>query len=262
MAARPALLALAIAAATLLPATTGEAETARSLDSSYSVSFLRLPVGRVDADVKLDGDAFSVNTSFSSAGLLRIFESMHGTMQARGKLAAGRVRPDRFHINYVEGDDSGATTVTFRGGNVADVKLVPKPNPDKPKDYVAIRPDDLKSVADPLSALFLAPGNQGEICRRTLRLFDGETRADLVLSPGPIGPVVGYSGDAVTCNAGFVPVSGYRRSDDTYEYLRRRGRISLQYVPVPDAGAYTLLRLEVHTSMGTIRLDASRIKIE
>ncbi len=168
---------------------------------------------------------------------------------------------EKFHLSYRHGSATGSISLAFRDGDAVGADLEP-PTTSHPPDYIPIGASQLKSVVDPLSALFLGAGSQADICNRTLRVYEGYLRIDVVLSLEKIGPVPGYAGDAVTCAGRIEPLAGFASSDHTYSYLREKGRLVLDMAPVPGTGVYTLLNASVQTSIGTFRLTAHRIAIE
>lgn len=235
-----------------LVSATAQAETFKS---RYTISYLGLPVGRSQFTSSFDGDRFSVQGSFSSAGLASIFDSTEGSARISGRFVGGRTQPDRYEITYSEGDKKKRTSVEFSGGNVVKTENIP---PLKVrKDRVELKPGDLRTVADPLSATLVRAKSLDEVCGRTVHLYDGEIRADLQLSL--VGKDEWNGSEAITCKARFIPVAGYRKGKKAIEYLRDKSRISITFAALERTGVYAPVGASVGTQIGTITISADAL---
>ena len=96
---------------------------------------------------------------------------------------------------------------------------------------MALGPGDLAAVADPMAALLIPADGPESVCGRTVRLFDGELRADLKLTFVSTGRAEagGTERETVTCRLGFTPVSGYRKDKRALEFLRTRSRMKVVF---------------------------------
>jgi len=94
------------------------------------------------------------------------------------------------------------------------------------------------------------------VCNRTIRIYDGEMRADLRLAPA------GASGGQVTCSAKFEPVAGYRPSRSALKYLRDRSRITIAFAPLADTGFYAPVDASIGTQVGTVRIVAQSMRTQ
>ncbi|RUM97705.1 DUF3108 domain-containing protein [Pseudaminobacter arsenicus] len=247
------------AAASAVPAA---AETkAASFQSEYSLSLLGFTVARSSFSSTFQGDRFSVRGSMASAGLAKIFDSTKGTISASGRFSGPRPRPESFASDYVSGKKAQRTEISFARGNVARTVNVP-PLKKRGSDWVPVATADLRAVADPISATLVRADNPKEICGRTVKMFDGEMRADLVLNYSSTEPVsiAGYEGKAVFCNARFVPVAGYRKGHRSIEYLRNRSKIAIAFAPVGTTGIYAPIYATVGTQIGTVTIRARKFE--
>ncbi|MGB3391508.1 MAG: DUF3108 domain-containing protein [Pseudaminobacter sp.] len=247
------------AAASAVPAA---ADTeAASFQSEYSLSLLGFTVARSSFSSTFQGDKFSVRGSMASAGLAKIFDSTKGTISASGRFSGHRPRPENFASDYVSGKKAQKTAISFSGGNVAKTVNVP-PLKKRGSDWVPVGTDHLRAVADPISAALVRADNPKEICERRIKMYDGEMRADLVLSYASIEPVsiAGYEGKAVFCNARFVPVAGYRKGHKSIEYLRNRSKIAIAFAPVGTTGIYAPIYATVGTQIGTVIIRARKFE--
>lgn len=251
----------AMAVAVLFTSGSAGAAAAQSFRSEYTISFLGLTIARSKFDSSFDGDRFSLRGSMSSAGIAQIFDDTKGTVSASGRFSGTSPRPDDFVTNYVSGSKAKKTEIGFSGGNVSKVVNVP-PLKKPDDDWVPVAKADLRAVLDPLSATLVRADKPDQVCSRTVKMFDGEMRANLVLSYVSTGPVSipGYSGEAVTCSARFVPVGGYRSGHKSIEYLKNRSKIAISFAPIGTTGVYAPVYATVGTQIGTITIRARKFE--
>lgn len=246
--------------AAILPGAAATAQ-AGAFKSEYSLTILGLTVARSSFSSTFEEDRFSIRGSIASAGLARIFDSTTGTIATSGRFSGGKARPENFASDYVSGKKAQRTEIGFSGGNVTSTVNVP-PLKKRGDDWVPVKPADLRAVTDPISATLVRAKEPGSICERRIKVFDGEMRADLVLSYSSTEPVsiAGYEGKAVFCSARFVPVAGYRKGHRSIEYLRNRSRIAIAFAPVCTTGIYAPIYATVGTQIGTVTIRARRFE--
>jgi hypothetical protein len=232
-----------------------------SFSGEYGVSFLGLPVATSQFNSTFRDGAYSVKGAFSAAGLARIFDDTKGSISSSGRIADGAARPARFHSDYTSGKKAYTIDIRFAGGDVASTRVTPPPK-KRGKDWIAIRPRDLRDVADPLAVTMVGADSLDKVCGRKVRLYDSEMRADLTLSYVSSGSisVKGYSGPTVTCQLHFDPVSGYRKGRKAIDFVRTKSRIMVTFAPLGQTGVYAPIRATVGTEIGTITIQARRFE--
>lgn len=226
----------------------------------YSLSFLGLSVARATFDSRIDSLSYSVEGTVRSAGLARIFDDTRGTLSASGAFAGGDVRPRHFRADYVSGKKRGVVDIRFKGGDVDEVVTVPPPR--KRRNWVPLGPGDLEAVADPMAALLIPADGPRGVCGRTVKLFDGELRADLKLTFVSAGKAqaAGYEGETVTCRLGFNPVAGYRKDKRALAFLKSRSRMKVVFAEVGETGIYAPVHATIGTEIGTITMRVRRVE--
>lgn len=249
------------AAAALFTSLMANAAAAETFRSEYTVSFLGLTIARSKFNSTFDGDRFSVSGTMSSAGIGEIFDDTKGTVSTSGRFSGASPRPEGFATNYISGRKAQKTEIAFSSGDVSKVVNMP-PLKKRGNDWVSVGEADLRAVADPLSATLVRADTPDKVCSRTVKMFDGEMRANLVLSYVSTGPmsIDGYSGDAITCSARFVPVAGYRKGYKSIEYLKNRSKITVSFAPVGTTGIYAPIHATVGTQIGTITIWARKFE--
>jgi hypothetical protein len=170
------------------------------------------------------------------------------------------VRPGAYALTYVSGNKNKSTNIGFSGGSVVSTQNVP---PVRPKgEWIALEASQLKAVSDPLTGMVVRAASLAEVCSRTVRVFDGQTRADFVMTLLREGTykTKGYSGPVAECAVRFVPVSGYQKGKKQLEYLRRNKNIRMTFAPIGDTGLYAPIAARVGTTVGTVSVDAVRFE--
>lgn len=251
------LLAAAIAGTVLASAGASAAE--RSFRAEYVVSLFGLPIAKADFDSRFGERRFSIDGTLSSSGIARLFDKTTGTTTVTGVIGRDGASPRTFSSAYTSGKKSSRTTIRFEGDRVVEAKNEPRRR-KLPENWVRVSKKDLASVFDPISATLIRARSASEVCGRTLRVFDGEMRADLKLTQRSTGTMRGFDGEAVTCDARLVPVAGYRKGHKQLDYLSRQSDISITFVKLADTGFYTPADASIGTQIGTVRVTARKIE--
>lgn len=256
---RAALTGLTALVAALAAAAPAAAER-QSFRADYSVSLLGLPIGSARFESSFTEDSFRINGTLRSSGLARLIDKTDGKTRVAGSIGPDGVQPRVFAIDYVQGKHKGSVAMRFSGDRIASTTVKPKPK-KRSSRWVPLADDHLRATLDPISSTLIRAGNPREVCNRTISFFDGELRGDLKLSHRSTGQVDGFAGEAVTCDARFVPVAGYQKGRKQIDYMRDRGRISITFVPLGKTGFYTPADASFSTPMGPMRVTARRIEL-
>ena len=258
---RKALLFTAAIALAFLPAQGLAASGSKTFSGEYTVTYLGLPVAESTVATTFSGDNFKIKGSLSSAGVGQFFDSTRAKLNVRGKFRGGATRPDAYSVEYTSGKRTKRTSLRFRDGNVSRTDNVP-PLKNKGRDWVRLGESDLRAVADPLSWTLVRANKAADVCQRRIKVFDGEMRVDLKLSSAGTEAVAfpGFEGEAVTCNAQFVPVAGYRKGKEAIEFLARESRITIAFAPLGETGVFAPVRATVGTQIGPITIRARRLE--
>lgn len=260
--ARPRLAAALLAAlGAAVPSGAPQAAGGGTFHGEYTVSYLGLTVIRASFDSRYEGDRYTVKGSVAAAGLARLFDDTSGTLTATGRVAGGQVVPQAFRADYKSGKKASLLELGFSGGTVTSTKVLPPPKP-RPKDWVPLGPGDLRGVLDPTASTIVPAASLDSVCDRTVRTYDGEMRADLVMSFVSKGEtsVPGYKGETVTCRMRFEPVSGYRKGRKGLQYLRTKSRILVTFAPLGQTGVYAPVYATIGTEIGTLTVTARRFE--
>lgn len=232
----------------------------RVFNADYTVSFLGLKIARSSFTTSLDGPGYAVKGRFSSAGVAALFDSTNGTADLAGRVGSQGYEPSSYALRYVYGKRKSRTDITFGRGTVTSAENAPASTAARAADYIPVTKDDLRAALDPLSALMVRADAPDAVCRRTLRVFDGETRVDLALSPAGVMPfeAAGFKGEAVRCKVRFIPLAGYRKSREAIEFLRSKAALEIAFADTGVNGVWAPVSASIGTQVGTVRIRATR----
>ena len=242
-----------------VPASAGSGHVAAKL----KLRFAGLPVGRFKYGVTLRDAAYTLSGRTETTGVAKVFAKTEATFSSQGKVSGAAPTPRKHKMRYTSDGKRGSLDMGFQGGALARNKVSPKVKPRK--DRVAVKPSHLASVLDPISAVLLpAPVNAtlAQVCSRTLPVYDGQNRFDIVLAPKRTvnGSAKGYRGPVHVCAARYRPVSGHRASRDSVKRMAAERRIEIGFAPVGDSGTWSLFQFRFPTKYGPASGEAYSFK--
>jgi hypothetical protein len=256
--------ALAAAVAVLGPACRpAQAET--SLDARYAISVAGLIVGEGIWTVRIDKDRYSTRADGTFTGIWRLLAGGEVFSSASGNVR-GRLSPTRYEANFALDEAIEAVRMSLRDGAVKDLAVEP-PLPDV-ADRVPVGEADRRGVTDPLTAGLMAAPAAGDVlapgaCERTLAMFDGGHRYDMVLSfkrMDEVKAVEGYRGPVVVCAMAYRPISGHSPSGYRVKHLMGRRGMEMWLAPIASTRLLAPFRIAVPTLLGTAMLDAVKFE--
>lgn len=248
------LTGLALALVTLTPLAAGATEY--RYNTSYSVALGILPIARMTFQTEVEADRYTISGQFHSSGLVDVVREVAANSTVTGRLAGGRMQPERYALDYKSGKRASTYEVLFAGGDVVETKVTPKR--PKPETWVPVKPSDLKAVLDPIGAL-LIPGD-ADVCSQTLPVYDGESRMDLVLSPNRKTSFEAgkAKGEAIVCSVRYVPKSGYRKGRKDIEYLKSVDGMEIWFAKTATLKLYAPVYAKIPTRYGTVHVTAEK----
>lgn len=254
-----ALLAAAVAAT---PASAADATWPSDVSARYKLFFNGFDVGAYQFQSRFDGKAYAASSSAEVSAMFGAFR-WRGTIESRGTLAGNAAQPQTYQMNY-KAKKIGSVTLAFDKSGVKSVALVPAKPPHP--DAVPIKPEQLKNVFDPMtSILTMTHASGGKPCDKTIPVFDGKARFDLVLSYKGTEKIVdkkpsGQPAQLVVCNVKYVPVAGHKPKDFVNPWVNYAS-IEIAFRPVPSANVYVPYRITVPTSIGAAVMSAENVTI-
>ncbi len=257
----------ASAAVTLAFAVTGAHAQAQTLKVDYALSLAGLSLGTAALSSTFEGSKYKLGGNVKLSGLARLMTGGKGAATASGAIAGSQVQPTAFAVTAKSSSEQRTLRMGIAGGNVAGVEIEP---PYEPKpDRVPVREADKKGVVDPMSALLMPAAASAGLtdpaqCKRTIPVFDGAMRFDIVLSYGETknvdGP--GYSGPVLVCNVRYVPIAGHRPARPATKFMTENKDISVWLAPVEGQRVLVPVRIALQTMFGMGVAEASNWNVE
>ena len=257
------LLALLLAASCASTAGAADETWPASVVAHYKLSFGGFDVGGYDFKSQSDGKAYAAAGTATVSALFGAFK-WTGSMDAKGALTSDAAQPTSYQLNFKTKSKSGSVTMKFDKGAVSAVALVPNKPPSAAA--VPVKPENLKSVFDPLtSILALSHAGAGDPCDKKIPIFDGKDRFDLVLSRKGQEPVTekkqsGQPTQLVVCRVKYVPIAGHKPKDFENPWVSY-GAIEIALRPIPSAHLYVPYRVTIPTTLGPAVMTAETIEI-
>jgi hypothetical protein len=257
-----ALIALSLATAVLGAGAqaAGEAPAAR-FTAAYGLSFLNLPAGEASLAVERSGERYALELEAGLRGLAGVFFDGAGKATVAGSATRAGAVTATFRIDSRYGGKPITVALDLAGGRVRSASVAPPPTPRE--DRVPVAPEDKVGVVDPLTMLTIPLGAAPldvALCDRRIPVFDGASRADLVLSRGRLATVTegAYRGPALDCRVRWVPISGHRSGGSNVRRMAANDDMQVRFAPILDGTLLLPLSITVATGWGTVRIEATR----
>jgi hypothetical protein len=243
-------------------ASSGAHAASETVKGDYVVTYLGLTVARSSMVSRVDGNSYTIDGSVATAGLGKIFDDTKATLQVRGAVSKSGVAPATAFSDYRHEKKPKKLTIRFAKGNVTATEMDPPPKP-RAADWVVVSDAQLKGVIDPISAFLVKADSFDTVCNQSMKLYDGEMRFDLQLTPKAIEDfkIDGYTGKGATCTVKFSPVAGYRANKKSIKFMRDKSRMTITFAPLGTTGIYAPIRATVGTEIGTLTLSARKVEM-
>jgi hypothetical protein len=262
-AARAVFAVLPIVVALVLAGPVAADET--RLKVKYGISVSGFPVASARLDFKLNGKGYTVEGSAKATGIARLFSDGRGKVSAKGTLKGARPVPAVFTYDFTDDGDKETLKMAFSGNRVGKIELNPPVSPKKLKRRVPLKRSHKIGVLDPLSALFI-PAKADNVCNRTLPIFDGEERFDLVLTPKRTDRFRGgrknYKGRVVVCAVSYRPIAGHRPGKKEVKRMQRNSGMEIWMAPIGDTGVMAPVLGRLTTKYGPAVVRARRFQLQ
>lgn len=241
----------------------GASKWPSSVSSRYKLSFNGFDVGDYSFESTTNGKTYSATSTANVSALFGAFK-WKGTITANGAIAPENPRPVSYQMNYRTKSKAGLIRLGFDTSGVKTLAVEPKKYPSP--EAVPVKPEHMKSVFDPMSAIMaLTHAGAGNPCSKKLAVFDGKVRFNLTLSPKgherlSEAKPSGQPKELHICKVKYDPVAGHKPKDFVNPWVDY-GAIEIALRPVPSAGVYVPYRITVPTTLGAAVMVADRIDI-
>lgn len=243
-------------AGAMLPVTSSDA-AALTQQTEYRIAIGGLPVARAIFNTRVERTRYSISGHVNTSGLADLIADIDADTSVTGTVGGGVLRARNYDLTYSSGKKTRVYRVSFNGGRVTQNTI--DPEPVRPPGWVPVTARHLASALDPISGLVFPLGKR--VCPRSLPIFDGETRMDLVLSSKGTRPFKadGYSGDAIVCSVRFVPRGGYKKGRKDIEYLRKSSQMEIWFASAGSLKLMAPVFVRIPTQIGMLTISARKI---
>ena len=258
MAKRPTALAAFLSLGFLCAPVAAHAEPLLS-STDYSITLAGIPIAKATFRTEITDQTYTILGRFNSSGVANLVTDITAQTVVAGQVQENRLDARSYKLVYRKGKKVETFDVQMRNGNVTRSEISPEPK-RRPKEWVPVTEADLKSVFDPLSGLMIPA--DGPVCPRTVPVFDGESRMDLVLSPK--GTQQFRKGDvdieAIVCSVRYVPRAGYKKGRTDIEHLAKSTGMEIWFAKTDSLPLYAPVRARIPTRYGPV--DVAAIKFD
>ncbi len=225
--------------------------------TEYGIAIGGLPVARAVFSTKIDQKRYSISGQVNTSGLADLIADINARTSVTGTFSGGSLKARNYDLTYSSGKKTRVYKVNFSGGRVVSNSI--SPEPVRPDNWVPVTARHLRAVLDPISGLVFPEGRK--VCPRSLPIFDGETRMDLVLGKKGTRPfkVDGYEGEALVCSVRFVPKGGYREGRKDIEYLKKSSQMEIWFASAGKMKLVAPVFVRIPTQIGMLTISARKI---
>lgn len=238
---------------------------AADLFVKYDVSLTGLKIGDGSLSIDLEKDRYSIGGQGEMAAFGNFVSDGNATIRASGTLSSGGVMPAVFAMNAMEDGKPNTVSLKLQNGAVSDQKI--HPAQDRMDERIKVTEAHKRGVIDPLSAiLFPAPkGLHKDSCNRTIQIYDGRDRYDVVLRYKSKYRKTGggkkrYSGGVLACKARYKPIAGHRPNRKTIQQLEANTSMEVHLAEIPGKPYLLLYRASLMTPVGPLNVQNVKYK--
>ncbi len=236
---------------------------AATVKADYGIWLGGLPLGSADLATTVDGPRYRMQLQVRLTGLAGLLTGGKGAATAAGSVGGPTPVPASFASTTQASSNQRTVRIGLAGGTVAAVEIEP-PLEDR-GERVPVRETHKRGVVDPVSGLLMPAVARGELtdpanCNRTIPVFDGGARFDIVLRYSETRTVEkpGYKGPVLVCSARYVAIAGHRADRPAVKFMEDNRDMSVWLAPVEGARLLLPMRIEVKTTSGMSLIEASR----
>jgi hypothetical protein len=233
--------------------------TAEEIRATYRVSLSAFSLGELKVAASLNRSAYDMQADGRFSLISGMLFRVSGQTASKGEWSKAGPRPAKFTFSFDDGKKKESRELRFSRGAVSDVTILPHKKKNA-RNRVPVTKDQLRNVLDPFTAAFLsvrseAPSGDLKVCERTLPVFDGQQRFDIVLKPKRVesvgSGVDGLSGPVAVCQVKYVPIGGYRPNNKGVKFVSENEDIEVWLVSPPGSAVHLPYKIVMPTAWGT-----------
>lgn len=263
----PLRVVSSVAALLLLTASTGIALGDARLQVIYDASLTGIQVGKGLFIIDIAENGYTATGSAEVAGLAKLVSRGHGSTMSKGVFLDGKVSP----LTYSASSESDKTNEEIRmklANNVVEEYSVIPPQDSKP-DRIPVTEEHRTEVVDPMSAAMITVPGTGDLlakenCNRTVAIFDGKQRYDLIFSYDRIEQmkdVKGYSGPTLVCRVNYKAIAGHKPNRIQVKFMEENKTIFVWLAPIANTRVLFPIRVSFLTMIGLVIVQAENFVV-
>ena len=205
--------------------------------------------------VELNGNGYKISGSARSNSVVSMVSEVKASFSSKGKISDNRLVPANHNIKFKNGRKTRRLKMSFTPDGVDSIQA--KPKIKYKSGAVPVEKSHLKEVLDPISSMLLPVkadeiGNGRKICNRTVPIFDGRARINLVFSYRYTGSanIKGFRGNTIICAARYQPIAGIRPHHRNIKFMKANRDMQVTLARIGDSNYYTMMGFRVRTSKG------------
>ncbi len=253
---------MAFGACILMLAAANSARAA-TFDVAYDISLLGLPIGSATLTGEAVAEKYKLEIRAKLTGLAGAVSGGRGAGTATGTLGSGKPVNSSFAVTAANSTDQRTVRMTVEKNAVSGSEIAP-PLEERP-DRVPVTELHRRGIVDPISALLMpvSANDPRSACNRTIPIYDGAARYDIVLSYAGTKQVSGegFDGQAVMCAVRYTPIAGHRNRKPV-KFMAENRDIQVWLVPVSGTAQMLPFRISVKTMIGTAVIEASKFVVD
>ena len=266
--------AINAAATLLLFVATAPAWADSRLEVRYKASLAALAdlkgieIGKGAFTVDITDEGYAAAGSAKVTGFARLVSKGEGSVAARGTFVNGKVSPITYSSTSESDKKAEEVRISLANNVVKEFAVSPPTTPHE--DRVPVTEEHRQGVVDPLSAAVITVPGSGDMlardsCARTVSIFDGRQRYDLVFSyerTEPAKNVKGYNGPMLVCRVDYRPIAGHRASRLQVKFMEDNKNIFVWLAPVAGTRVLFPIRVSIVTLVGVVLVEAETFSAE
>jgi hypothetical protein len=240
---------------------------AEMISARYSLTLVGFRIGEASARGAVSAAAYRVVLDAHLTGLAEWLAHMRIALASSGEIRRGAVLPNAYATTAASSRDTRTVRMALDAGNVRAVDISPPLEDESIR--IPVSSAEKHNVLDPTSALIMAV-RAGEplvgpaACDRTLHIYDGVVRFDLMMSYTGTKDVSvkGYSGPVSVCAVRYKPIAGHRYDSRSTKFMAQNRDIEVWLAPIERAHVVIPFHIGLRTMAGMAYVDAVELHFE
>jgi hypothetical protein len=240
---------------------------AEVIAARYAVTLVGFRIGEASARGAVSAAAYRVALDARLTGLAEWLAHMRIALASSGEIRRGNVLPNAYATTAASERDTRTVRMALNAGNVRAVDISPPLEDESIR--IPVSSAEKRNVLDPTSALIMAvPAGEPLVgpaaCNRTLQIYDGVVRFDLMMSYTGTRDVtaIGYNGPVSVCAVRYKPIAGHRYDSRSTKFKAQNHDIEVWLAPIERAHVVIPFHIGLRTMAGMATVDAVELHLQ